>query len=299
MAIGPASSAIYLQPPSTASAASRPLTVTIHPTALFSVLDHYLRGTTQATNQRVIGTLLGVRNEANEIEVRNSFAALHNETEEQIVVDMDYHRNVYELYQKVNPKEAIVGWYSTGSELDNYSALVHQNFFGPETAPYPAIHVVVNTGVQKSGELGVKAFVSAPIGVTQRAENCAFIPIPCELKYQEAERSGIEILSSATSGPVPASFTELDILEKSLRDIIGMIDRVLAYVQLVTSGKVAGDERVGRQLLDSLSATVEGLEKGHLESLFTSHLQDTLMISYLTNLVRSQVEISSRLVLLT
>lgn len=49
--------------------------------------------------------------------------------------------------------------YSTGTDLDNYSALVHQNFFSPETAPYPAIHVVVNTGVQKAGELGVKAFI--------------------------------------------------------------------------------------------------------------------------------------------
>ncbi len=89
---------------------SRPPTVTVHPTALLSILDHYLRSASDSTNQRVIGTLLGTRNESNEIEVRNSFAALHNETEEQIVVDMDYHRSVYDLYQKANPKEVIVGW---------------------------------------------------------------------------------------------------------------------------------------------------------------------------------------------
>lgn len=89
---------------------SRPLSVTIHPAALLSILDHYLRGTTEGGNQRVIGTLLGLRNDNNEVEVRNSFAALHSETEEQIVVDMDYHRSVYDLYQKVNPKEVIVGW---------------------------------------------------------------------------------------------------------------------------------------------------------------------------------------------
>ena len=83
----------------------------------------------------------------------------------------------------------------------------------------------------------------------------------------------MDLIAQAGSGQVAASYSELDVLEESIRDIISMIDRVLAYVQSVTSGKVQGDERVGRKLLDSLSATVEGLEKGHLESLFSSHLQ--------------------------
>jgi translation initiation factor 3 subunit F len=52
---------------------------------------------------------LGTRTE-NEIEVRNAFAVLHSETAEQVAVDMDYHRTMYELHQKVNPKEIIVGW---------------------------------------------------------------------------------------------------------------------------------------------------------------------------------------------
>ena len=81
--------------------------MTIHPVALFSILDHYLRRTD--AQERVIGTLLGVRNET-EIEVRSSFAVLHSETDEQVAVDMEYHRTMYELHHKVNPKEVIVGW---------------------------------------------------------------------------------------------------------------------------------------------------------------------------------------------
>ena len=81
--------------------------MTIHPVALFSILDHYLRR--NDTQERVIGTLLGTRNET-EIEVRSSFAVLHSETDEQVAVDMEYHRAVYDLHHKVNPKEVIVGW---------------------------------------------------------------------------------------------------------------------------------------------------------------------------------------------
>ena len=83
--------------------------------ALFSILDHYLRR--KDDQDRVIGTLLGVRStggvggpEGETVEVRSSFAVLHSETSEQVAVDMEYHRTMYELHHKVNPKEVIVGW---------------------------------------------------------------------------------------------------------------------------------------------------------------------------------------------
>lgn len=46
-----------------------------------------------------------------EVEVRSSFAVLHSETSEQVAVDMEYHRTMYELHHRVNPKEVIVGWW--------------------------------------------------------------------------------------------------------------------------------------------------------------------------------------------
>ena len=85
-----------------------PTSVTVHPVALFSILDHYLRRTD--AQDRVIGTLLGTRSDNGEVDVRSSFAVLHSETAEQVAVDMEYHRTMYELHHKVNPKEVIVGW---------------------------------------------------------------------------------------------------------------------------------------------------------------------------------------------
>ena len=48
--------------------------------------------------------------------------------------------------------------YSTGSNLNTYSALI-QNFYSQETAPNQAIHVAVNTGVEAGEQAGVKAYV--------------------------------------------------------------------------------------------------------------------------------------------
>jgi translation initiation factor 3 subunit F len=83
--------------------------VTVHPNVLFSILDHYLRR--NETQERVIGTLLGVRNEDNTvIDVKSCFAVLHREDSKQVAVDMEYHRTMFELHQRANPKEGIVGW---------------------------------------------------------------------------------------------------------------------------------------------------------------------------------------------
>jgi translation initiation factor 3 subunit F len=48
--------------------------------------------------------------------------------------------------------------YSTGSNLNTYSALI-QNFYSQETAPHPSIHVALNTGVEDGESAGVKTYV--------------------------------------------------------------------------------------------------------------------------------------------
>ncbi|KIK67779.1 hypothetical protein GYMLUDRAFT_36558 [Collybiopsis luxurians FD-317 M1] len=323
MPLGPSSSAIHIHPNVSANSAQNgpksPSNITIHPVALFSILDHYLRR--KDDQDRVIGTLLGTRttgtnpdtnSETVTIEVRSSFAVLHSETSEQVAVDMEYHRTMYELHHKVNPKEVIVGWYSTGSNLNTYSALI-QNFYSQETAPHQAIHVSLDTGVQPGQPAGVKGYISSPVGVSPKPENCVFVPIPVELRFRDSERSGVDLLTRTALSTTPSTSTSptsentsdvhpstsLDVLESTLLNVSSMLDRVLTYVRSVLDGKVPGDAAVGRYLMDALGTNVDdligggGAEKGG----FNARLQDTLTLSYLANLVRAQAEVSSRLAL--
>lgn len=73
-----------------------------------------------------------------------------------------------------------------------------------------------------------------------------------------------------------------------------MIDRVLTYVRRVLDGEIEGDKSVGKSLLDALNTSTKGFEQG-----FNAHLQDTLMMNYLANLLRSQVELSSRMAMVS
>lgn len=292
------SSAVYIHQQALGSAnnqATEISLVTVHPVALFSILDHYLRRKDEQA--RVIGTVLGTVSDSGEVEIRSSYAVPHSESEQQVAIDGDHHRAMYELYHRVNPKEVVVGWYSTGSNLNTNSALI-QNLYSQETTPLQAVHLAINTGLEENGNgAGVKAYISSPVGITPKPENCVFVPVPVELRFREAEKSGLDLLASASSAATGTGVTQpisdLEALEQSIKSVTAMLDRVLAYVRSVLAGEVQGDPAVGRYLLDTFAASTDDLEKGG----FNASLQDTLMVSYLANLVRSQAEISSRLAL--
>lgn len=58
--------------------------VKIHPIVIFGVLDHYLRR--QEGQERVIGTLLGTRDEDGKVEITNSYAVPHTEAGGEVAV---------------------------------------------------------------------------------------------------------------------------------------------------------------------------------------------------------------------
>lgn len=105
----------------------------------------------------------------------------------------------------------------------------------------------------------------------------------------------VDLLVSSQHNPSPA-IPPLASLSTSLASLSDLIDQSLAYVQSVNSGETKGDPEVGRYLLEGLGRwSANGNED---EGGVKAGLQDSLTVSFLANLLRSQVELSSRLALL-
>ncbi|KAK9767308.1 hypothetical protein K7432_003003 [Basidiobolus ranarum] len=279
--------------PSSNGKTSSSVSVTVNPIVFFSILDHYLRR--NENQDRVIGTLLGVRSEdGSEIQIKNCFPVPHDETQDQVAVDMEYHRSMYELHQRVNPKEVIVGWYATGGSLNSYSALI-QDFYSREVEPFQAVHLTMDTNLTND-KLGIQAFTSSPIGIDSKAENCMFLPIPCEIKYDASEKSGLEVLSVTKESPksVTSILSDMDSLENAIIKLQEMLERVVTYVDSVLEGKTPANNTIGRFLMDTIS-TVPKIDPSSFEKLFNSHLQDLLMVVYLTNMTRAQLSLANSL----
>ncbi|KAI9794784.1 MAG: hypothetical protein M1816_002912 [Peltula sp. TS41687] len=275
-----------------------PLNVVIQPQALFSILDHSLRR--NADQDRVIGTLLGVRSEdGSEVEIRNAFAVPHTEIEnEQVEVEMEYQKNMLSLHLKANPREVLVGWYATSSELNQFSALI-QNFYGSQgdgTYPHPAVHLTVSTNPGE--DIETRTYVSAPVGVTTERiqDSASFIPVPYEIRYGEAEKSGLELISSAkdrddrTTGVI----TDVQSLERAITEVLDMLERVSEYVNSVLDEERPPSTALGQFLINAL-ALAPKVDPADIERDFNNHIQDVLVISYLANTIRTQIDLSNRL----
>ncbi|KAJ1936593.1 hypothetical protein FBU59_005002 [Linderina macrospora] len=263
----------------------------IHPVVLFSILDHFLRR--NDNQERVIGTLLGVRSDDGRIvEIRSCFAVPHFETDDQVEVDMEHHRTMYALHKKASAREQIVGWYATGSSLSKYAALI-QDFYSREAAPFSAVHLVMDTDLS-AGELGIKCLQGAAVGAAAHPENCVFLPLPYELQYPDAELSALQTAADSSEQGVTGLVSDMEQLEKTIEELHSMLDRVTKYVTSVVDGSVKPNNVVGKYLMDML-AIVPKVDDKQFSVLFQSHLQDILMVAYLTNLTRAQLNIADRL----
>ncbi|KAI9009848.1 maintenance of mitochondrial structure and function-domain-containing protein [Gaertneriomyces semiglobifer] len=276
--------------PATAS-----FSVSVGPVVLFSVLDHFLRRPAQQT--RVIGALLGIRSEdGSEVEIRNSFPLSYTEAaDHHVVVDTDYLNQMYSLHQRVNSKETIVGWYATGTNINPNSVWIHE-FFANETTPFQPVHLIVDTTLSND-RMACRSFVSSQVGVPGTEHpGSMFLQIPCEVKYFDAERSGLDLISTAKDTPdkTVTILSDMESLERSILHVQRMVETVSNYVDSVLSKKEKANSAIGRFLMDVVSL-VPRIDATEFEKMFNKHLNDLLMVVYLANLTRSQLAIAERL----
>ena len=250
---------------------------------------------------RVIGTLLGTRSDSDEasVTVHSAFAVGHTETTDQVEVDMEYQKTMLALHLRANPKEVLVGWYATSSELNTFSALIqnHYSSQGEGTFPYPAVHLTVSS--QPGKDVEIRSYISSPVGVTpeRAADSAAFMPVPYSINYTDADRAGVEAIQGASNieSRTATVLTDIENLEKSIEDTIGMLDRVARYVEaVIDEDEEKPSTALGQYLLNTL-ALAPKVESAEIEKDFNNHVQDVLTVSYLANTIRTQMDLSNRL----
>lgn len=261
------------------------LSAKVHPLVIFNICDCYVRRPDQA--DRVIGTLLGSISADGTVDIRNSYAVPHNESSDQVALDIDYHHNMLLSHQKVNPKEVIVGWYSTGFGVSGGSALIH-DFYAREV-PNP-VHLTVDTGF-RNGEASIKAFVSVNLSLGDRKLAAQFQEIPLDLRMVEAERVGFDILRSTTVEKLPS---DLEGMETSMERLLVLIDDVYKYVDDVVEGRVAPNDNIGRFISDTV-ASIPKLSPPAFDKLMSDSLQDQLLLLYLSSITRTQLTVAEKL----
>jgi len=92
--------------------------VVVHPIVLLSAVDHYNR-VAKNTKKRVVGMLLGETYKG-VLDITNSYAVPFEEDERDPSIwflDHSFHEAMFGMFKKVNAREKLVGWYTTGPKI--------------------------------------------------------------------------------------------------------------------------------------------------------------------------------------
>lgn len=262
----------------------------VHPVVLFSIVDHYSRRETG--QERVIGTLLGTETDG-KIEVCSGFPVPHTETDEQVAVNTDFHATMLALHQRVYPKQKVVGWYSTGEEVNESSLLFHE-FYGQDVER--PVHLLLDLGLGDQHRMSCKAYISKQLSLGSSRLGTSFIDIQLSVVSEESDRVGIDTLMKSASGGDAGAFqmSEADSMEVTIKKLLRTIEGVGDYVDKASRGDVVPDPAV-IQLLQNAMTAAPNVPSSTFDKIFDSQVQDMLVVVYLANLTRAQLALSEKL----
>lgn len=249
-------------------------------------------------------------NEMYQVEVTNCFAVPHAERGEEVAIGKDFNKQMLALYNRTNRKESVVGWYasaalpveeggvvskvSTNNDLIlDTSSLIHE-FYAGESDEGDPIHLVVDTRLQQDA-LSIRAFRSTPVIVQGEPLANLFHEVRLSLHSTEPETICLNQMTKAQTGEELIDSKQDNLaLQVSMEKLHGLLDTALQYVDSVVEGKVQPDPEVGRRIADTL-ASVPRVRPEVFDRLFNDSLQDMLMVTYLSNITRTQVAIAEKL----
>lgn len=105
-----------------------PTGVKMHPITLLSIVDHNERTVGSKRNKRAVGFLLGEILD-NVYEITNSYAVPFEEAADSPGVwflDHNYHESMFDMFRKINIKEKVLGWYTTGSTFKTHDLDINE-----------------------------------------------------------------------------------------------------------------------------------------------------------------------------
>ncbi|CAN6581402.1 unnamed protein product [Malus baccata var. baccata] len=238
--------------------------VIVHPLVLLSIVDNYNR-VAKDTRKRVVGVLLGSTYKG-VVDVSNSYAVPFEEDEKDPSIwflDHNYHEAMFSMFKRINAKEHVVGWYSTGPKLKENDLDIHSLFHN--YVPNPVLVII---DVQPK-ELGIPT--KAYYDVEEVKENAT----------QKSQKIFVHVPSEIAAHEVTGKLTALKGLDARLREI-------RSYLDLVIDEKLPLNHEILYHLQDVFNL-LPNLNVADLVKGFSVKTNDMMLVIYLSSLIRSVI----------
>lgn len=190
------------------------------------------------------------------------------------------------MFKKVNAREKIVGWYSTGPKIRPADLEINEMF-----RAYTADPVLVIIDVNPKGdplEIPTQAYTSIEAkpeekSVTRRQ----FTHVLSQIGAYEAEEVGVEHLLRNIVDTTESSMTDqVRAKVRSLKGLKNRLEEISEYVNNVLNGKLPANHQILYNLQDIFNLLPDLETQTMIKSLATN-TNDNMMAIYVSSLVRS------------
>lgn len=277
-----------------------PRLVVVHPLVLLSTVDHYNR-VAKDTNKRVVGILLGSFTKA-VVDVTNSYAVPFDEDDKNPNIwylDHNFHENMFSMFKKVNARENVVGWYSTGPKLRGSDMGIHKVL--QRYTPNPVLVII---DVQPNDlAIPTKAYIAtddpdspSPDPTSLEAESrLTFHHIPSEIGALEAEEVGVEhLLRDIKDTSISTLASQVNNKLLSLRSLHSHLLEMHDYLDQVVTGVLPVNHNI-LNLIQDIFNLLPNLNVEELVRSFLVKTNDMMLAIYLASLIRSIIALHNLL----
>jgi len=265
-----------------------PELVVIHPLVLLSVVDHYKRVVAKNKNRRVVGVLLGEKSKGT-LNITNSYAVPFEEDPKESRIwflDHNYHDAMYEMFRKINAKEKVVGWYSTGTKFKAHDIEINELF-----KKYCSLPTLVLIDVEHAEELGLPttAYYSKEEVTRDGTIVKNFTHLPSSVEALEIEEVAVEQLlrdvKNVSIGNVAAL---VDQKTKSLRGLMSKMATIQKYLENVIDKQLEPNYQIIFNLQEIFNSLPNTTSEDFAKALLTKN-NDHNFVLYISSIIRSIV----------
>ncbi|XP_010252870.1 PREDICTED: COP9 signalosome complex subunit 6a-like [Nelumbo nucifera] len=279
-----------------ASSSGSGLTFKLHPLVIVNISDHYTRVKSQAQPPhsssnggwspppqppRVFGCVIGIQR-GRTVEILNSFELLYDPSTESL--DRSFLEKKQELYKKVFPNFYILGWYSTGSDVQESDMHIHKALMDINESP---VYVILNPAINHSQKDLPVTIYESELHVIDGIPQLIFVRSSYTIETVEAERISVDHVAHLKPSDGGSAATQLAAHLTGIHSSIKMLNsriRVLHnYLLTMQRGDIPLEDSLLRQV-SSLLRRLPAIESGKFRDDFQMEYNDTLLITYLAML---------------
>jgi len=262
--------------------------VIVHPLVLLSVVDHFNR-VAKDTNKRVVGLLLGEAWKGR-LDISNSFALPFEEDPQDSKVwfiDHGYLERMFHMFKRINAREKIVGWYSTGPGVKAPDIQINETMRKYTSNP---ILVVIDVSSAESLELPAQAYYAKEDVNEEGSIVKNFAHLPTILGASEAEEVGVEhLLRDVRDVAATNLATQTQNKIAALKAMLSRLQMIQDYIQEVLNGA-----KPNHEILFKLQEVFNLIPNTSvLNQAFAVDQNDSYLTLYLASVTRSVLALHS------